>query len=81
MVNLENNFSDFSVQALLPDYLSRQGPCIAVGDINGDGKMDLFVGGRVVPGKYTTAPGSKILINDGQGNFADATTSIVPALQ
>ena len=193
MVHVENNFNDFTVQSLLPDYLSRQGPCIAVADvnkdglddiffggakghlsqlfiqntdgsftkkaepsfikdtisediaadffdadgdgdmdlyvggggyefkendpafqgrlyindgkgnftkkensipklfistgcvkaadINGDGKMDLFVGGRVIPGKYPTAPESKILLNDGKGNFSDATARVAPALQ
>ena len=55
--------------------------CVKAADINGDGKMDLFVGGRVVPGKYPTAPESKILLNDGKGNFTDATASIAPALQ
>jgi hypothetical protein len=41
----ENNFNDFTVQSLLPNYLSRQGPCIAKADINGDGLEDLFIGG------------------------------------
>ena len=37
--------SDFGVQALLPYQLSRQGPPIAVGDVDGDGMEDVFVGG------------------------------------
>ena len=55
--------------------------CVKAADINGDGKMDLFVGGRVVPGKYPEAPESKILLNDGKGNFRDATASVAPGLQ
>ena len=43
--------------------------------------MDLFVGGRVVPGKYPTSPESFLLLNDGKGNFTDATDVIAPALK
>lgn len=55
--------------------------CVKAADINGDGKMDLFIGGRVVPGKYPAAPESKILMNDGKGNFTDATAGVAPSLQ
>ena len=41
----ENDFNDFTVQSLLPQYYSRQGPCIAKGDVNGDGLEDVFIGG------------------------------------
>ncbi|MEO6962919.1 MAG: VCBS repeat-containing protein [Puia sp.] len=55
--------------------------CVKAADIDGDGNMDLFIGGRVIPGKYPLSPGSRILLNDGKGNFTDATASIAPALQ
>jgi hypothetical protein len=54
--------------------------CVKFADINGDGAPDIFLGGRVVPGKYPLSPGSRILINDGKGNFRDATAEICPAL-
>ncbi|MFC0182250.1 Repeat domain-containing protein [Pseudarcicella hirudinis] len=57
------------------------GSCVRVGDVNGDGHPDLFVGGRVIPGRYPENPGSYVLINDGKGNFIDQTYSIAKGLK
>ena len=40
----------------------------------------LFVGGRVVPGRYGIDPPSVLLKNDGHGNFTDVTAQIAPDL-
>lgn len=41
----ENNYIDFNRQKLIPYKISNKGPAIAVGDINNDGKDDIFFGG------------------------------------
>lgn len=60
----------------LPEVRSSKG-CIAAGDFNGDGRVDLFIGGRVTPGRYPETPESFILINEGS-KFTDQTNSIAP---
>ena len=45
MVHTENNFNDFTVQSLLPHFLSRQGPTISTADVNKDGLADVLIGG------------------------------------
>ena len=41
----ENDYTDFLVQKLIPYQHSDRGPATAIGDLNGDGKEDIFFGG------------------------------------
>lgn len=40
----ENKFNDFKKESLLPHKMSQFGPAIAVGDVDGDGLEDFFLG-------------------------------------
>jgi hypothetical protein len=64
--------------ALPPETSS--GSRVAAGDFDGDGDLDLFIGGRVVPWKYGVDPRSILLRNDGRGHFNDVTEQVSPAL-
>lgn len=64
----------------LPLMLTSTG-CVKTADIDNDGDLDLFVGGRVTPGKYPLAPESRILLNNGHGIFTDVTSAIAPMLK
>ncbi len=60
---------------------SVSGSRVIAADFDGDGALDLFVGGRVVPWRYGTNPKSTILRNDGRGHFTDVTAKWAPELE
>lgn len=41
----EDNFDDYLAQVLLPHQMSKFGPFISKGDVNGDGLEDIYIGG------------------------------------
>lgn len=61
-------------QNALPANHGSKG-CVCAYDIDGDGDIDLFVGGKVVPGQWPQSCASSILINNGKGVFTDETAA------
>ena len=59
----------------LPRMFTSTG-VVKAADADGDGDIDLFVGSRVLPGKYPLCAKSYVLINDGKGNFKDAVVPV-----
>jgi hypothetical protein len=43
--HVENEFNDFQRELFIPHQLSTEGPNITKGDVNGDGREDLYIGG------------------------------------
>ena len=43
--HVEDNYTDFNRQKLIPYQNSDRGPAVAVGDLNNDGKEDIYFGG------------------------------------
>ena len=44
-IHKEDNYTDFNYQKLIPYEVSKRGPAVAIGDLNGDGRDDIFLGG------------------------------------
>ncbi len=70
---LNDGKGHFTLSAgLLPDMSACSKSCVRPCDYDGDGDIDLFVGGRIIPGKYPLTPESYLLVNDGKGHFTKA---------
>ncbi len=74
---LNDGSGKLTLSTSFPTYAFSTGTA-AVLDVNGDGAPDLFIGAKLLPGKYPQIPQSKILINDGAGNFSDKTLAYLP---
>ncbi|WP_229598941.1 VCBS repeat-containing protein [Runella sp. CRIBMP] len=81
ILHQENQFNEFDREALIPNMMSTEGPALAVGDFNGDGLEDVFMGASrgIAPqiyiqksnGKFVPLPQSA-LIKDADFEDVDA---------
>ncbi len=70
---------NFKTSSGLPK-ITASGKGIAATDIDSDGDVDIFVGGKLVPGEYPKTPVSYLLIND-KGTFTIAETDQTNGLE
>ena len=76
---LNDGQGKFTESLELPDT-RFSGSCVNASDFDRDGKLDLFVGGRIVPGAWPESPRSALLKNTGKG-FDDVTSECAPELK
>ncbi|MEJ7736782.1 MAG: VCBS repeat-containing protein [Chitinophagaceae bacterium] len=65
-IHKENFYVDFKREFLMPYMLSRQGPKMTTGDVNGDGLEDVFIGGAA-------GQSGKLYVHNSDNKFSPAT--------
>ncbi len=69
-VHDENPFVEFNRERLIPHMVSSEGPALAVGDVNGDGLEDVFLGS-------SKRQKSALYFQNKQGKFYNATPEAI----
>ena len=69
-VHEENPFVEFNREALMPHMTSTDGPALAVGDVNGDGLEDVFVGS-------SKRERSQLFLQKTDGSFSNSTPPVI----
>jgi len=72
---------NFTIDAsAFPDTISTIAQAVTTADYDGDGDMDIFIGGRVLANLYPESPRSYLLQNN-NGKFTDVTMAVCAGLE
>jgi len=77
-INNGTTFANYSGR--LPASRYQETSVVAAADFDGDGDIDLFTGSHFKPFAYGIPSDGHLLLNDGTGNFEDATHKLSPTL-
>ncbi|WP_103863523.1 VCBS repeat-containing protein [Aquimarina sp. I32.4] len=75
----KGNFTFSRSPSMLP-IMHTSGSVVKASDFDNDGDIDLFIGGRIIPGKYPYPPSSHILLNE-NNQFVDKTDDLAPEIK
>ena len=78
----ENSFNEFDREPLIPFMTSRDGPALAIGDMNADGLDDVFIGSSKFkkPALFIQRPNGKFLRTEQTALAADSTYEDIDAV-
>ncbi len=79
-IYINDGKGNFSQDLSRIPIVQNSGFAVTAGDFDQDGWTDIFVGGKVVPGKYPTTPASYLLKND-KGTLKKVPKETAPDLE